>query len=375
MKRLLMLLLLLMLPLCALADVTQGALDVLEGLDTEQLSQRAEELLGESLSSRVGAILSGKEGVGAQELLQRLWALFKNALGGGSWMLLRLLAPCALCGIADAFKPRAGGEGVMKAARTACFLLIATYMAQDLQAHVSQARAAIEGMAELMQTLFPLLLTLLAAVGGAGGAAFYQPAVVAACGTMTALIRNVSLRFALGHAMLTIVSHTAENARISRMTAFFKTVSTWTLGVSFTVFISVTALRGLSAAAVDGVSIRTAKYAVDNFVPVVGGMFADTMDTLVGCSLLIKNALGLSGLAMLLLYAAAPMCQTLAGVMVYRVAAALMEPVADERITQCVHGFSNALLLFFIIELSVCAMFVLLVAQMLVMGNLTVMLR
>ena len=140
-------------------------------------------------------------------------------------------------------------------------------------------------------------------------------------------------------------------------------------------FISVSALQSLGVAAADGVTLRTAKYAVDNFVPVVGGMFADTMDTLVGASLLIKNALGLTGLLLLLSVAAGPMLQTLAGAMLYRAAAALLEPVADSRVSACMQEFSEVLMLLMVVQLSVGAMFLLLVAQLLVVGNLTVMLR
>ena len=149
----------------------------------------------------------------------------------------------------------------------------------------------------------------------------------------------------------------------------------WTLGVGFTVFLSVTALQSLGAAAADGVSLRTAKYAVDHFVPVVGGMFADTMDTLVGASLLIKNALGMTGLLLLLITAAGPLVQTLGAVILYRCGAALLEPVTEERFSGCLQEFAGAIMLLFVIQLSVGAMFLLLVAQMLVVGNLTVMLR
>lgn len=53
-------------------------------------------------------------------------------------------------------------------------------------------------------------------------------------------------------------------------------------------FLGAMSLQGVTSASIDGVAIRAAKYAVDNFVPVVGGMFSDTMDTLVGCTLIVK---------------------------------------------------------------------------------------
>ena len=226
-----------------------------------------------------------------------------------------------------------------------------------------------------MQHLFPLLLTLLAAVGGSTGAALFQPAVVAAAGSMTALISKVTLPLATGSALVTMVDHLGEEGRFSRLVSLLYTAATWTLGICFTVFIGVILTQGMHAAAVDGVTIRTAKYALDNFIPVVGGLFADTVDTLVGGSLLIQNALGTTGLLLILGLCLTPLTQTLAAVTLYRATAALLQPVAEGRVLRCMDGFAKVLMLLFIIQLCAAAMFVLLIAQILATTNLTVMLR
>ena len=45
----------------------------------------------------------------------------------------------------------------------------------------------------------------------------------------------------------------------------------------------------------DSAAVRTARYAVDNLLPVVGGEVANTMDALVSSVLLVKNAAGAVG--------------------------------------------------------------------------------
>ena len=107
----------------------------------------------------------------------------------------------------------------------------------------------------------------------------------------------------------------------------------------------------------------------------VGGMFSDTVDTLVGCSLLVKNALGVFALLVLLGALLTPLMQALASVLVFKVCAALLEPVADERLVACVGDLADVLMALFSALLCVGAMFFLLVAQVLVVGNMTVMLR
>ena len=330
---------------------------------------------GEDFQTLILRLAQGDMRLDAEALLRSLASRFLNVLTASAWRLARLIVPALFCGVMQRLRASFARQALGDTLSAACFLLLAGCMAQDLGQHILMAQDAIARMADLMQALFPLLLTLLAAVGGTAGAAFFQPAVVAASGTMTALVRSVTLPLALSAGVTAILSHLSPRMKINRLSALFKTGATWTLGVGFTVFISVTALQSFGAAAADGISLRTAKYAMDHFVPVVGGMFADTLDTLVGASLLIKNALGLTGLLLLFSVAAVPMLQTLAAAMLYRAGAALLEPLSDVRSGACLQDFSDILMLLFVIQLSVGAMFLLLVAQMLVVGNLTVMLR
>ena len=330
---------------------------------------------GEDFRTLILRLARGEMALDGVALLRTLAGRLLGALTGSVWRMARLMVPAIVCGVLQRMRGAFARVSVGQALSGACFLLLAGCMAQDLGQHMLLAQSAVSRMANLMQGLFPLLLTLLAAVGGTAASAFFQPAVVAACGTMTALVRSVTLPLALSAGVTTVLNHLSPRMRIGRLAGLLKAGASWTLGVAFTVFISVTALQSLGAAVADGVSLRTAKYAVDHFVPVVGGMFADTMDTLVGASLLIKNALGLTGLLLLLSAAAAPMLQTLAAMLVYRACAALLEPLADDMAGKCIQDFSDILMLLFVIQLSVGAMFLLLVAQMLVVGNLTVMLR
>ena len=317
----------------------------------------------------------GEASLDGAGVLEEILSYFLGALRKSLRRAAALLLPAIFYGILQRMRSSFQSKALGSALEAACFLLIAGAMARDMGDHAALAGDAVSRMADLMQALFPLLLTLLAAVGGTAGAAFFQPAVVAASGTMTALVQSAVLPLSMGAAATAIVDQLSPRMHLGRLSAFLKSAASWLLGVGFTVFISVTALQSLGVAAADGISIRTAKYAVDHFVPVVGGMFADTMDTLVGASLLIKNALGVTGLLLLIFQAGGSMAETLAAVMLYRACAALLQPLGEDRIGRCMQDFSNILMLLFIIQLSVGAMFLLLVAQMLVVGNLTVMLR
>ncbi|MCL1963994.1 MAG: stage III sporulation protein AE [Firmicutes bacterium] len=323
----------------------------------------------------LGRILAGETVLSADETLQALLAMIREQILDRRGLMLRLLAPALLCGLLAKLREAFAAEAVAEISHWACYLWVATIVTQECVTQVQVSRGAVDGMALGMQALFPMLLTLLVAVGGTSSAAFFQPAVVAASGTMTTLVRNISFSLALAYAVLAVLDNVSENFSLSRLSSLVKTASSWTLGICFTVFIGVMAVQGFGAAAMDGVTLRTAKYAIDNFVPVVGGMFADTMDTLVGCSLLVKNALGVTGVVLLAGYLATPLLRVLSTVLALRLVAAVLEPVADSRVTRCMGSASDALVMLATTQLSIAAMFFLVVTQLLVIGNMTVMMR
>lgn len=350
-----------------------------EALDKLELAQLGDSLaaLGtpfqqENLQETLRKIARGEWTVSLNGLLRQLGQHFLAALTGSLWRVARLLAPALALGICRTLGEKKTSARV---AGYVCFLLVAVFLVQDTAGHTKAAEASVQRMSAGMQRLFPLLLTLLAAVGGNTGAALLQPAVVAAAGAMTGTISRVTLPLASAAALVTLVDHLGEERRFTRLSALLYTAATWVLGICFTVFLGVMFTQGMGAAAADGIAIRTAKYALDNFVPVVGGLFADTVDTLVGGSLLIQNALGVTGLLMVLTLCMTPLCQTLAVVALYKGVAALLQPIAEGRILSCVEDFSRVLMLLFIVQLCAAAMFLLLIAQILAMTHFTVLLR
>lgn len=376
MKRLALLLLLLLLPTAAAGEsLEQGVQEVLRSLDLSALEEAAREGAWGSLNvgDALMCLASGQAALSAQEVLNTLLTQVSGVFGKSVWRMTRLMIPALIAACAEWLRPEAHAAG--KAARYAGALMTMAFLVTDLREHTQLCMETVESMADWMQRLFPVLITLLAAVGGTASSAFYQPAMMAAAGSMTTLVRHVAMPLTTGMAMLTMVGGLSENLRVSRLCRLLRQAACWTLGFGFTVFIGVMTVQGVSAASVDGVSIRTAKYALDNFIPIVGGMFADTVDTLVGCSLVVHNAVGVLGLLMLLGMLMTPLLRTVMTLLLYRASAALLQPVADGPLCRAIGGYGDVFTLLFTIELSVGAMFLVLVAQVIAVGSWTVMLR
>lgn len=370
-----MTLIFLMLPRPAAAEsLTEGVQEIVSGLDTAALDTVLQEddpfAATGGFTSTLLAIAKGELSLDFEQTLDLLTAQLLSAVRKSLWRLTRLIAPAMVWSILRRLSGKNSEAGLV-----VCQLWVCVFLAQDLTEHIALSTDSVSRMSDGMQGLLPLLLTMMAAVGGSGGSTLMQPAIMASASAMTGLIQQLTLPLATASAILTMLCHLGEGIRLQRLAAFTQQCAAWTLGVCFTVFIGVLTTRAVTAAALDGVTLRTAKYAMSNLIPVVGGLFADTVDTLVGSGLLVQGALGVTGLILIASWAMAPLCQTLAAALLYRLAAALMQPVSDGPLANCIHDFGRILMLLFVIQLCAAAMFLMLIAQLIGVSSMTFMMR
>ena len=113
-------------------------------------------------------------------------------------------------------------------------------------------------------------------------------------GTVFKIFTGILLPWILCGGVIAIAGSISGRKETDQILKLIKSSVKWTIGIIFTVFLSTLSVRGLSAAGVDSVSIKTLKYALDKSVPVVGGMLSGTYDTVRAYTLLIKNAAGIT---------------------------------------------------------------------------------
>lgn len=255
------------------------------------------------------------------------------------------------------------------------YLVLVTLAIGSFTLAVETGREVVDRMVTFMQAVLPVLLTLLVAVGGFTTAAIYQPVVFVSIALIATLIRNVVLPLILFSAILGLVSNLSPRFRVSNLAGLIRTVSMWMLGLMSTIFLGVLSIQGVAGAVGDSVLLRTAKFATDAFVPVVGGLFSDALEAIVSSSLLIKNAVGIAGVIVVLSIMVMPLLKIFILAFIYKLAGAMIQPVEDGQIVSCLNDLGNSLFLVFAAVGTAGLLFFFTMTIVVAVGNLTVMLR
>lgn len=264
---------------------------------------------------------------------------------------------------------------ISKVAYAVIFMVLVIIALNSFHVAVSYALEAINTMTSFIMALIPLLLALIAATGGVISAAFFHPIILFLMNTCGVFVQYIVLPLLFLAALLSIVSLISEQYKVTQLAKLLQNGSISLLGLFFTVFLGVISVQGASAAVTDGIAIRTAKFLTGNFIPVIGRMFTDATDTVIGASLLLKNTVGIVGVAILLMIVAFPAIKILMIALIYKFSAAILQPLGGGPIISCLDIIGKSIIYVFASLAIVSLMFFLSITVIIAAGNLTVMVR
>ena len=317
----------------------QSLEDALKAVDTSALQAVADEA-GFDVGATLRGLISGEIRLDANEALKEASRIARGRLSAaGAWLMAMCLPSIAL-----AILKRLTGDGAAaRAAGTVCYLAAAAVLVGLAVRCIDQARQAVDLTVKLCDALFPAMTALLAATGRAATAAALSPAASLMGGLLGWSIEHVILPLLACCAALIVAGNLSESVKLGGMTGLITGLCKWTLGLCSTVLMGVLSVQGLIGSGQDGASIRTAKYAVDSLLPIIGGDVGDALDLVGANAQLIRSATGATGLMLLLALTAGPIIE-LAGVMfLTRLAAAVTEPIETGRAQKMMAQFSEVL--------------------------------
>ncbi|MFA9559428.1 stage III sporulation protein AE [Evansella sp. AB-rgal1] len=266
-------------------------------------------------------------------------------------------------------------HSISKVAYAVTYMVLLIIALNSFRIAMEFAEVTIQTMSNFMVSLVPLLLVLMASSGSVTSVALFHPIIMFLVHSSGVFVQYIVLPLLFLSTILFIVSTMTDHYKVTKLAEFIRNVAIGSLGVFLTVFLGVLSVQGATAAVADGIAIRTAKFVTGNFIPVIGRMFTDAADTVMGASVLLKNTVGVVGLAILLLICIFPALKVLALAIIYTFTAAILQPLGGGPIIQCLSIIGKSMIFVFAALAVVSLMFFLSITIIIISGNLSLMMR
>jgi stage III sporulation protein AE len=315
------------------------------------------------------------QGLSLPEVIGGLWRFLWREIVLNLNLLGKLLFLAVVAAFLKNLQQAFANESIAALTQTVVYLALVIIAMQSFGVAVSLGRQTVNSLVEFMLAIIPLLLVLLASLGSLASAAIFRPLIIFAVNFFATLIRDFVFPMIFLTTILAIANHISPRVTVGKLSDLFKNISVWTMGLMLTIFTGLLTIHGVASSVGDAVTIRTAKFLTGAFLPVVGGMLTDAVETVAGATLILKNSLHVVGVIFIFYLVVFPLLKILALVFIYKLAAAIIQPLGDTTLCDSLNTMGNCLALVFAALAVVSLIFYLAVTIVAGAGNTSFMLR
>lgn len=251
-----------------------------------------------------------------------------------------------------------------------CFVAIASVVLNLLLDVIDSVSSVITNIESQTEVIFPVLLTLINALGGVVTATSFQPLLAVLSVGITKLFTLILLPIFISSIIFGIVGNISKNIKLEKFSKFFTSLFGWIIGIVFTIFIAFLTIQGLTVSSIDSISLKTAKYAIKSYIPILGSYLSDGVGLILASSILIKNAIGATGLILIFATILFPIIKIIILILLFKLVSAILESISDEKVSNFLFNISKSLNMLSVCLLAVGFMFLISISLLMGCSNI-----
>lgn len=316
---------------------------ILEELDFSEIDDSLQKLFPDqkiSFQEVLNAMLSGNlEETGSlllHYLKDQLTYEFDNNRKNLVYMLLIAIVAAIFTNFSSALQNRQ----VSEISFYVLYMLLITMCLTSFKVAMTGMENRIGQVLDFMKVLCPGYFMAVAIAAGSSSSLMFYNLVLLLIYVAEALILNFLLPVINIYIMLQVMNYLLGEDSLSEFADLIRKFISWILKSLLGCVIGMNVIQAMLAPAIDTVKRSTLTKTVEA-IPGIGNTFGGITDVVLGTAVLIKNGIGMAGAVILILISAVPVIQMALLTLMYKLGAALVQPVSDKRITGCIRSVSE----------------------------------
>ena len=198
-------------------------LDVLDFSDLETYNDHLESSVKDMFSGgfvgKVESLING-EYITGDSFLSSVFSLLWDGLLDFLPIIASIIAISILGGMVGNLKPNTGGKSIGNIVHFVTYGVVIVFLGTTLVELIAMTSKTLTSLKSLMDMIFPVLLTLLTAVGGSVSVGLYQPAIALLGNIFISLITYFLMPLFIFSIIFSIVGNLSNNVKLDKFVGF-----------------------------------------------------------------------------------------------------------------------------------------------------------
>ena len=220
------------------------------------------------------------------------------------------------------------------------YLLLITIGLNSFRILIVSASENLERLIGFMKVLGPVYFLAVAFAAGSSTSILFYNLVLLLIYLVELVILNFLIPFVQVYIVVKVMNNLSEEDYFSKFAELCETVIAWTLKTLLAGVTGVNIIQGLLSPAIDSLK-RSVVGRSAEAIPVVGDAIGGVTEVMLGTAILIKNGIGVAGALVCIGICLVPIIQMAVVTLLYKLIAAMIQPVSDKRIVGCISSIAD----------------------------------
>ena len=235
---------------------------------------------------------------------------------------------------------------------------------------VKPARECIEVLCLMTKSALPVLISMITLSGGVLSSKIMSPVLMALITVIEETVSKAIFPLVFCSAALSVANNMSDKINVKISVGLLRQTAKWIMVFCMAIYTGFFGIYGIAGSQLDRTLGKAAKFAVGSFVPVVGGVVADSMEAVLTTLSAVKNITGSVFVISIVLTMLTPILKTAAAMWCFKICCAALEPVADRRSVRLALDISECISLTFSTLMCIMILFSGCVGILLMCGNI-----
>ena len=322
-----------------------------------------------SIEGIINDLINGSPLFDSDKFMNNLMELFLLEIKSAISIGCEIIIICIFIGLLNNLSNSFGGNTVSKLGTMICGVIVIALCIGNFYQTYQYCSETVEVITNTMTILLPIMIPLLITMGAFSSGALMSPVMLGAVTGFNFIMKNIVLPMIFISVVLVMINSITEKNYVKKLAVLIRRVGLFITGLSITIFSGITTIQGIVTKSADGVLINTARFSINNFVPIIGGFASDSLETVISCIGLIKNTVGLIGIIIIITLLILPIVKMLAIAMIYKVTAVISEPIIDNKISDSLNELGTAAVTMTVVLGAGALMFLIFITILMNMGG------
>jgi len=286
-------------------------------------------------------VLSGDIRLNLDAVLELLGDVAFSGLNTWTSDLIRIIGIALIAAVFSNFSFSFQNSSVADTAFYVSYVMLYGVLASTFYGAYQITSEAVGHITELMKVIVPSYCIAITFGSGTTTSVYWYEAIM----VLITLVEMVLLKLVLPligvHMTVNLAGNLSNENLLSRLCEIVELVVNWCLKGMSALVIGISGIQGMLAPAIDRVK-RTALMKSVGSLPGVGNVIDGVNETILGAGILLKDAFGAAGMIAISIISLIPIIRLAVYAFVYKAEAAIIQPVSDKRIVNCINAASKS---------------------------------